>query len=62
MLLAIEIEQEDSNGMKRIIVDVVPCDDRLIEKGTRAFIVSISSEHAQRYPILLFIHSLLFFK
>lgn len=49
MLLAIEREEKDENGINRIVVDVVPCDSRIILQGTRAFIVSISSEQAQRF-------------
>ncbi len=49
MLLAIEMERTDENGNTRIVVDVVPCDDRIILHGSRAFIVCMSSEDAHRF-------------
>ncbi|CAF2072960.1 unnamed protein product [Rotaria magnacalcarata] len=60
MLLAIEKERKDEHGNTRIAVDVVPCDDCIIIRGSRAFIVCMSSEDANRvkyycsicYPII----------
>ncbi|CAF3324375.1 unnamed protein product [Rotaria socialis] len=60
MLLAIEKERKDEYGNTRMAVDIVPCDDCIIIRGSRAFIVCMSSEDANRvkyycsicYPII----------
>ncbi|CAF3609272.1 unnamed protein product [Rotaria socialis] len=48
MLLAIEKERKDEYGNTRMAVDIVPCDDCIIIRGSRAFIVCMSSEDANR--------------
>jgi hypothetical protein len=48
MLLAVEMERMDVDGQMRKFVDVVPCDDCVIRRGSRAFIVCMSSDDANR--------------
>ncbi|CAF4310849.1 unnamed protein product [Rotaria sp. Silwood2] len=60
MLLAVEIRRTDKHGNMQLIVGVVPCDDCIITRGCRAFVVGICSEDANRvryycstcYPVL----------
>lgn len=49
MLLAIEMEKKDEDGHTRIFIDVVPCDDCIITRGSRAFVVCMSSQDANRF-------------
>ncbi|CAF3689883.1 unnamed protein product [Adineta steineri] len=60
MLLAVEMERSDENDLARMIVNVIPCDNCIILPGSRAFIVCMSNEEANRvkyycsicYPVL----------
>ncbi|CAF1071465.1 unnamed protein product [Rotaria sp. Silwood1] len=60
MLLAVEIRRTDEHGHMRLIVDVVPCDNCVIVRGCRAFVVGICREDTSRvkyycstcYPVL----------
>ncbi|CAF1357543.1 unnamed protein product [Rotaria sordida] len=60
MLLAVEMRRTDEHGHMGLMVDVVPCDNCVITRGSRAFVVGISSEDANRvkyycstcYPVL----------
>jgi hypothetical protein len=49
MLLAIEMKRTDENGNTRMFVDVIPCDYCIILPGSRAFIVCMSCEDANRF-------------
>lgn len=48
MILAVEMKHTDENGNTRMIVDVAPKSDCIIQSGTRAFMVCSSSEDAKR--------------
>ena len=48
MILAVEMNHTDENGINRMIVEVAPTDDCIILSGTRAFMVCSSSEDAKR--------------
>ena len=48
MLLAVEMKRIDENGNTRMVVDIVPCDNCVIHHGSRAVIVCMSSEDANR--------------
>ncbi|CAF4579647.1 unnamed protein product [Rotaria sp. Silwood1] len=50
MLLAVEIRRTDEHGHMRLIVDVVPCDNCVIVRGCRAFVVGICREDTSRLP------------
>ena len=49
MLIAVEMKRRDKDGNTRLVVDIVPCDDCIILGGSRAFIVCVSSEEANRF-------------
>ncbi len=53
MLLAVEIERTNEEGNTRMFVDIIPCDNCIILRGCRAFIVCMSSEDANRYIFLI---------
>ncbi|CAF2604171.1 unnamed protein product [Rotaria sp. Silwood2] len=55
MLLAVDMRQTDEHGHMRSIVDVVPCDECVIVRGCRAFVVGISSEDASRFACFAFL-------
>ena len=48
MILAVEMRHIDENGNPRMIVEVAPKNDCIIQYGTRAFMVCSSSEDAKR--------------
>ncbi|CAF0949052.1 unnamed protein product [Adineta ricciae] len=48
MLLAVEMERTDENGNTRMVVGLIPCDDCVIRRGSRAFLVCLSNEEANR--------------
>lgn len=52
MLLAIEVERSDKAGNNRIVVDVVPCDNCEVLPGSRAFLMCMSNEDANRFVLL----------
>ena len=49
MILAVEMKHTDENGNTRLVVEVAPKNDCIIQHGTRAFMVCSSSEDAKRY-------------
>jgi hypothetical protein len=49
MLLAVEMNRTDENGNTRMVVNIVPCDNCVILRGSRAVIVCMSSEDANRF-------------
>lgn len=49
MLLAVEMERIDDDGNGRMVVDIIPCDTCVILPGSRAFMVCMSSEDANRF-------------
>jgi hypothetical protein len=61
MLLAVEMERTDEEGNTRMFVDIIPCDNCVILRGSRAFIVCMSSEDANRYIFdeIFYFHSFL---
>jgi hypothetical protein len=53
MILAVEMKHTDENGNTRMVVEVAPKNDCIIQCGTRAFMVCNSSEDAKRSVIIV---------
>lgn len=53
MLLAVEMERVDDDGNRRVVVDMIPCEKCIILSGSRAFLVCLSSEDANRFVCLI---------
>ena len=49
MLLAVEMERVDDEGNRRVVVDMIPCEKCIIRRRSRAFLVCLSSEDANRF-------------